>query len=846
MTNSQIKVKNRLQPESFEVVVIKDPNLRPFLNVFQITGRNIQQKKFGEIFGIIQINDTSENSAYLPNLLTQILKKEYYKRKNESCGKNFEIALHKMNLALSELAQHEIVKWLNNLNAVIGVICNDEIHFTQVGNGRLLLLKDKKITSIPAENPKNSEYHPMKTFATISAGKVSDKSKLIFTIQETFKTIHEEELERHYKTFNSDEFDNIVSSTLQNEASNTGMVIVNMTNQAGASVEESLEPEPEILDENLNFFGEEKKEIKKPKQKPVEPPEEPEDFRQKPLPEIDPNKSPFENEPEIFLKESEELTEEESLANSKKNFKNLSQELLNKTKNFLKEHKKIPPIKKISFNKVNIEKISEKVGEKIDKKKLDLFKDKIKLAKTAVLKWFNVQWKKIDFIKFKIKVVEFSKNSVVWIKKVFSKLPDAKLLTLKTLSKFKTAPKIMEKVGVETKVVLDEEDKAILETEEKEEISEKLEKTESPSLSSLNYDPGEDFFNKKSKTTIDNHENPKKKKGFFKKMGKKLKKVKKVYKIIISLGLNFWNDKRKRTIFFWVLGLCFLALIITLSFKFLPSKQRISQIVTTGKDNSGQNQKNSDEIPNLRTLIGLNDKIKDSTFYKNDLFLLSEDNHLIKFSIRDNNKTEILLPEDMKNPQYLSTIPSLQLVFIVSEEQVYSYSPVINSFSKNRINIPDNSELIGAGTYLTYIYLLDKNSNQIYRYHRAPGGFGDYEEWFKENVNLDNVTSIDISDSIYLARKDNLIEKYSHNKKVSDFRLEEGFEVDKIRTREASNKIFAFDKEKGRIIELSEDGEKQRTFQDNKLKNALDFSVNFENNQIFVITKNKEIVMFEY
>lgn len=254
-TKPRNKSKDCLQSESFEVVVVKDPTLKPFLNAFSADGRNIQQQKLGKLFGIIQIDDNSENSAYLPNLLTQVLKKEYFKNKNKDCGKSFEVALHKINLALTELAQHEIVEWINNLNAVFGVICGNEIHFTQIGKGRLIFLKNKKINIIGANPQKAEEYHPMKTFSTISAGRVNKGDKLVFTTLETFKTVHEEELKRHFHTFNSDEFDNIISSTLRNEAVNAGMVVVNLRSQEETVLTESLEEiEPEV-EEDLNFFG---------------------------------------------------------------------------------------------------------------------------------------------------------------------------------------------------------------------------------------------------------------------------------------------------------------------------------------------------------------------------------------------------------------------------------------------------------------------------------------------------------------------------------------------------------------------------------------------------------------
>ena len=142
--------------------------------------------------------------------------------------------------------------------------------------------------------------------------------------------------------------------------------------------------------------------------------------------------------------------------------------------------------------------------------------------------------------------------------------------------------------------------------------------------------------------------------------------------------------------------------------------------------------------------------------------------------------------------------------------------------------------------------MLDKNSQQLYRYSRAPGGFGIPKEWLEEEIDMSSAIDLDVSEFVYIAYENSLIQKFSQNKKVAEFHLEENFVVNKIRTEANSNKIFAFDKEQGKIVELSEEGEIIKTFQDKKFKDAEDFSINFENQQVFVVTKDNTILTFDY
>lgn len=793
MTNLSTTKKSCFKADSFEVLAVKNPEIKPFINIFQIEGQNIQQQKLGKIFGVIQVDDNSENSEYLPNLLTQILKKEYFKNKNKKCGESFEIALHKLNLALTELTQHEIVKWINNLNAVIGVICNNEIHFTQIGQGCLVFLKDGKVNKINSENDPSEEYHPMKTFSSVSTGKLKIGDKLIFTIQKTFQTILEDELRRHYKTFNSDEFDNIISSTLRNEALETGMVVVNIKDQEETVLESSSSETEEAPREDLNFFGEIKnKKISSKINKNIPAINETEKIKEeessldRPFENESSKKSPFEHEPEIFIKEKEEdlpgkLTtkESEKLALIKDNLS----AFFEKTKEFLKNQSEKHSIKKISFNKVNIKKFSDETSQKINKKTLPVLKD-----------WASNKFKKINIEKVFKKFPVYSKKGWGLVSEKFQKISK----NLDFLNKKNNPSNFIEKI----------EDK-------------------------IDFELPENKIDLKIKNQF-----------AFKRSLKKIRKLKK--KIINSFN-SILKDKSKRKISLIIL----VSLIIFIGISIVIIRVRNSE--TNSFEKLGENlsqtiskKDSTDSVRNLRPLIDFDKTIKDSTFLKNDLFLLTDENSLIKFSVRDNNKTEILLPENFENPQYLSAIESLQLVFIVSSEEVYSYSPITNSFSRNTINIPENSEIIGAGTYLTYLYLLDKNFNQVYRYHRAPGGFGSYKNWLLEVYDLNSATNLAISDSVYITFDNGKIDKYFQGKKEFEINLEEDFIPNKIRAKIDKNEILVLDQEQGKIIKLSDKGQQQEIYQDKQFKKASDFSVDFENKQIFIITEEKKLLVFNY
>ncbi len=762
--------------DSFEVVAVKDPDLKPFLNVFQFEGQNVQQQQLGKLFGIIQINDHSKNSEYLPNLLTQILKKEYYKNKNKKCSQSFEIALHKLNLTLTDLAQHEIVKWINNLNAIIGVVCEDEVHFTQIGNGCLIFLKDDKITKIDSDSNQTENYHPMKTFSFVSSGKLKENDKLILTIQETFETILIEELKRHHKTFNSDEFDNIISSTLKNEASNTAMVVVNIKKQPEELLSESIPLEEKKLEDagSLNFFG---------KQKAI-PPIKNNDLKnkdaletKKPEKELDSilDQSPFQYKSEIFIKEEDYLGIPSEQNKNKFDFNEIkifAQNLYKKIKTIINKNQ----IKKIYFNRVSLKKISLQSNDKINKKNLIVLKNK-------VLNWFSVQFQKIDFKKIKFLFLKYLNLFLVFANNKLEKI------TTKNNSSWENS---------ENKIVNNFANKIGLD---------------------FGLEKNNESYDLKNKIWF-----------LLKKIKKKLKKIFKLFSGI---------SRQKKIIIFIFIFLIILILSLSSMIKTKSPK-------TTFKEETKEisAEKINDSAIEIKKLIEIDKEIKDSTFLNNDLFLLTDKNSLIKFSTRDNNKTEIIIPKELKNPEYLSSIESLQLIFIIAENQVYSYSPITNSFSENLISMPTNFKNGGVGTYLTYLYLLDKNSNQIYRYYRIPGGFSEAREWLMEKENFKDAINMDVNDSIYIAFDNSKIKKYFQGKIEMEYNLEENFIPNKIRTKINQEEIFALDKKQGKLLKLSGSNHGMIFFQDLKFKNASDFSVDFENKKIFLFTEKNELLMF--
>lgn len=422
--SSSKKSTKDLQLESFSIVNYGNKELQPFLNTFEFEGANFQEQKLGKLFGVIQILDHSENSAYIPNLIAQVIRKEFYREPKRDPEKSFEVALHKANLALSDLAQHEIIDWMGNLNSVIGIISKDNLYFTQVDSGKILLIRDKLLSEITQLNEaeESETIHPIKTFTDLSFGKIQKDDKIIFSSKTIFDSFKKEELKRHSSVFSSQEFDNIFRSSLELEGENVGSIVVNIAEKKPAISRKKKSSQKEA---NENFFGAEKKSLPKKKKKVHKKKKDKNNKKNQPE-ENNKIKSPFEKEPELFIKEKDLTNEEDSQERKPKkipekysaeNLKNLfSKDKVLQYKKRIKDAKIVDFIKdqgKNYKNKLSQKKISNplkkidwgKIGAKSNQVLKKTFNQSKKFAKSLSVKKDSLESSK----KKKKKMKDFDK-----------------------------------------------------------------------------------------------------------------------------------------------------------------------------------------------------------------------------------------------------------------------------------------------------------------------------------------------------------------------------------------------------------------------------------------------------
>ncbi len=155
----------------------------------------------------------------------------------------------------------------------------------------------------------------------------------------------------------------------------------------------------------------------------------------------------------------------------------------------------------------------------------------------------------------------------------------------------------------------------------------------------------------------------------------------------------------------------------------------------------------------------------------------------------------------------------------------------------------DWGELVDFWIYNGNLYLLDKAKDEIYKYLVAEGGYSNKTSYFKsgQSIDLAESNSIAIDSSLYICTNNNIY-KYTAGGR-DEFKIDlpekDGRSFTKVFTDKNSNKIYLWEKSKGRIYILSKDGEYERQIDSSIFSKASDFVVLESEKNIYTLVKDK-------
>ncbi len=176
--------------------IINNPN-KSFIQSIIIEPHKNQAEKAGLLFLMTEINQPNKTAEKIIFIISQLLEKNYYLNENIFLAEQlsslkiesiFESALVKSNRELLEfIEQQKIVFNFKTLNIIVGLIYDEQIHFSSMGqNKSFLIKKEENSWQISDINPGDEEYETEelasgKIFSSIISGELPDKSYIVFS-----------------------------------------------------------------------------------------------------------------------------------------------------------------------------------------------------------------------------------------------------------------------------------------------------------------------------------------------------------------------------------------------------------------------------------------------------------------------------------------------------------------------------------------------------------------------------------------------------------------------------------------------------------------------------------------
>jgi len=191
----------------------------------------------------------------------------------------------------------------------------------------------------------------------------------------------------------------------------------------------------------------------------------------------------------------------------------------------------------------------------------------------------------------------------------------------------------------------------------------------------------------------------------------------------------------------------------------------------------------------------------------------------------------------------LTYISDLDLVAGLNKNKIVFFDTTGENLKIADSELQKPSQLKSFGVNL---YVLDTSLNQILKIPYEEKNFKDKSDFFKEDVNVNEISDYAIDGSIYTLSKTGIVARYSRGNKVNDFQvsLPNQEKIDSfigIFTTESSTDLLVLVKIKNdfRLLDFRKSGEYLKQYSLNGIEVVKSATVDQTNTKIFILSKDK-------
>lgn len=767
-------------------IVFSDEEEKSFCDIFVYEPENIEEKSLGNLYIVGEVVNLPENSSYIVNLLASIIKKEFYSNKKRSTLESLEASLNKANSTLSDLTEQGNVAWIGNLNMTCAAHRLKELHLSQTGKIKTLLIRNGKIKDVGKNVISEENPHPFRTFANIASGELEFNDLVLFATPGLFNILSTEKIRQISGSGNFDEFSNGIQEAVSKE-SNISTIAALLVNVESVK-EEARMPRMKIASDELP-------------QGAVDM--QPGSMRQ----ETASMENEMSNEApdEIERYELRDRSEKISLENIIKEFEE-KESALNKAKSSdaASESLRSPwqpenEPSDVQEARVPVQTIESATPEKITEAAENPASIGPKTAGEMSPAPARSIFKKIKDILSEIRTASIKSLSGLKIKKPSIDLTQK--LRLMRNSKIVFSIMIFIFIILLGNVVITNYNNQI-EAEKQQYINRLAEakaKVDEAEIALIN-DP------------------------------ERARQILLEAKIIATEVRDGYGNLSADS--------------NAVLEKIAIHMDKIDKVIRIETPSIAMDLSKNEKISNISTLTKFSGNYytisENNSIYKLDL--ANGETNEIKLSVKNT--------DDAGKAKLATTISKTgEIVFITENNKVLTFNAEKSELKNQSIELnQDLSNIAAIASYNSFIYLLEPGANQIYKHKEAAGGFGTGTKWMNEKTGFDirNATSMAIDSTIYILRSDGSVEEYLTGNKIK-FSLEElkdpAVDPTIIFTETGLKNLYIADPSKNRIIVFNkEKGTFLKQFIVKNFDSSIkDMTIDDKEEALFVLSRNNII-----
>lgn len=809
----KIRLPAPLEKITTEILAANGRSIEPFIKVFNYSGENITASQLGALVGVFEVAERSEDSAYIVNFLASVAKKEYFNNPRRGAIESFEAALHKINLALAELVKHGNIAWLGKLHGVLGVLEKNNLHFSVTGKAEILLLRGGSFSEISAGLASDeSSLHPIKTFVEVSSGRLMLHDKIVLTSPELFTLLSLEDLEKNALRMDSERFAQFLRTALVNELDMAGAIIIDIYENKPALLLKKQEAKPA---ETMHNVFSQKAFVPQIRTKATETEEQDGNNQEVPPAEYIDSKTGH-----IYVQGD---TPGGSLAHpALENIRLILQDIGHGIGIFFASQGKFL-----------------RRGKKQGVIFFDALAERSRIVTRKASRIARGQMRQgIASIRYKASSLRLPKKSEEKRMTAIIREPETPQAASYSIAEPQSIP---TEHKTEALAPADTGNAADIPPFMREKLADFYRKNSLPESQAAPEKLPAENFRKNIRPIIRLLIREACRAGYAH-LRSSLRGISFATRHLfgrVFLFLRSFRPRRREIILAG--GATVLIILITgIFFWTRGSEEKTADPIEEAPAEQSETsafpldtEKNARLLEAPALLATQADRLIASALLDDELYLVTAKGIM---SVRE--QKQYALPEGSGAPRLAVPMDDLRLIFIYTDtRELFAWSPISHTFAKNTLALPEGSLVRDIGTYLTYLYVLDDATDQIYRFPRAEGGFGAFSVWLKDTVAIGENAKIAVNETIFLAPDKNTVQAFFRGTFVKNLESPTTpLSVTNLFTRPGLANIYALDTENKRILVWNQDGILIAQYFSERLSEAQTLIVNERTSEAFVTT----------